>query len=225
MKRLSVKNAILNVLEDTGHVIDYNLATRYAKYVEGKINSKRGLLIKGFKQTVSNYRITVPDDFVKAVVILEGDYLDEVLKMDEYYMSYYLNSYTDEDTDVEHYWISLNTSALDHVIWEEYGNHIVFPSTYEDKEVTVQYKAYEFDLEGSLIVNESHIKAIERYLKYKIASRYKWNYLKQGKLLRQEHRILVEEEKREYARALRDAIAEDSKISNKEIYDLWNGRI
>lgn len=223
MKRLSVKEALLNVIEDTDDSIDLNIAMRWATRTEKKINSKRGYILRSALRTVANCKVSLPEDCVEVLMVLEGDYMDEQGKFSDLYMDSLINDYTDE-LGIEHYWINLDATTVSPALWEEFGNELMLSSEYDDLEVTIQYKALETDTEGYLVVNESHIDAIEAYLRYKIADKYRHILFKKEKILRDGHTYYVEERKNEYHRAIRQARAEDTKLSRKEIYDLWNGR-
>jgi hypothetical protein len=223
MKRLSVKEALLDFVEDTGDTLDINVAHRWARKAESAINSKRGYMLKSALRTVENCRITLPDDCVNVLMVLEGDYMDEKRKFSDLYMDSIVNNYTD-DLDIEHCWITLDVTRINPALWEEYGNELIFTSEYEGIEVTLQYKAFEFGSDGYLIVNESHIEAIEAFVFFKSVSKYRHILFKREKIIRGGHTDYVNEKEDKYHRAVRNARAQDSKLTKKELYDLWNGR-
>ena len=86
---------------------------------------------------------------------------------------------------------------------------IVFEREMNDQKITILTLGYELDKNGLPMINENHIEAIACYLKYKVASRERFNQFKSLKLTGFNYRF-VEDLKKEWIAAKRNARATDA---------------
>jgi hypothetical protein len=223
MKRISIRQAIIDAIEQTDENLGRfpNLSLKWAKYIEKAIGSVNGYKIKSKSFTVIGNTITLPDDCYSIIGVISGNYEDECNVR-------YLDSsqiITEEDTiegadvydrDLTKVWIPMETSWINNIAWEEVADEIHFTKDYTDKEITLVYSYIETDNKGFWIVNESHISAITKYIIYMYAKKFLWKIFKSDKLLRQGHKIHVDELKRDYNIAVRNARAEDGHETSYE---------
>lgn len=217
MKRLSIRQAILDLIDETDESVGRypNKLLKWAKYIEKSIGSARGYKSKTLLVTVTGSVIILPSDCYRVLKLYLGDHTAEsnLMYKDSSLTTLQIDEVTDEN---EIYWISEDTTCLDHVFWEEVGDEIHLTSEYDGTELTMLYQYNETDANGDWLVNESHIDAIKKYLMYQLAKIERWKQFKSEKLLRSSHQLMVKDLERDYNIAIRNARALDGEMSEYE---------
>lgn len=220
MKRLSIRQAIINAAEET----DANLtrypvqAMKWAKYIEREIGSDLGYKVKSKTITLTGSYIDLPNDCYQVMMVIPGNYENEVNMQYRTMVDVIVQEDTIAgadvyDRDLTKLWIPANVTLVNELFWEEIADQLHMIADYEDQDMTLIYKYIETDDKGYWIVNESHIDAITKFVIYKYAMKFRWSLLKSDKMLRQGHLLMVEDLKRDYNQAVRHARAEDGKES------------
>lgn len=220
MKRLSIRQAIINAVEQTDENLSRypNQMLKWAKYIEKEIGSYLGYKIKAVTTTLTGCYLDLPADCYRVLGVVPGDWEDEC--------NIQYRDITDaliqEDTiagadvydrDLTKLWIPMETSWIKSLFWEEIGDRLHMIQEYESQEMTLVYFYIETDQKGYWIVNESHINAIAKYIVYMYSKKYYWKIFKSGILLRQGHIATTKDLERDYNIAVRNARAEDGKES------------
>jgi hypothetical protein len=216
MKKVSIRQAILDAIDDTDDTIarHMNQLIKWAKYCEKAIGSANGYPIKSSLHTVTDAEIILPDDCYKVIGVIPGNYTDEInLK---YYNLETVNVNVEnisDDEDLEYVWGDLSTTLLPGMLWEEIGNKVNIVDQYEDADVTLVYQYIETDDKGFWLVNESHIDAIMKFLIYKYAKKFAFRQFKSSKLTRNADREFIRELKADYSHGIRNSRALDGEES------------
>ena len=213
MKKVSIRQAVLDAIDDTEDAIarHMNMLLKWAKYCEKAIGSANGYPVKASLHTVVNSEIDSPDDCYAVLGVIPGDYTDELnLK--------YCNLDTininveniSDDLDLQYVWADLSKKRIPKVLWEEVGNKVNIVEQYENSDVTLVYQFIETDDKGFWLVNETHLDAISKFLKYKYANKFMFRNFKSSKLTRGNDMELIREYKSDYSHAVRNARALDA---------------
>lgn len=211
MKRITISKSITDFAEDNDFPLsDIATLMKWAINCEKKM-SKYGHYFKCELHTITESYISLPDSVVDVHKIFFGDVTDEFERV-------FSNSNTIRMTEetvsgIEYAWSSLNGVQLNELLWEWANGNINFTTNYDGEEVTVFFTELEKNDEGFIIVNESHIEAIQAYLKFKIAEREEFKR-NMGRAADGNFMRYTRELKLEYARKLRDAAAQDTRESN-----------
>lgn len=195
-----------------------NQALKWAKYIEREIGSYLGYKVKAKTITLNGCYLDLPTDCYRVEGVVLGDYEDECNIQYRDITYPIIREETIEgadvyDRDLTKLWIPAETTWVSRLFWEEIGDQLHMINEYEDQDVTLIYNYTETDDKGYWLVNESHIDAIKKYIKYKYSEKYRWKMLKSDKLLRQGHLVVIEDLKRDYNLAVRNARAEDGRES------------
>jgi len=218
MKRLSIRQAMINAIEETDEVLGRypNQMLKWAKYIEREIGSLNGYKVKSKLFTVTGCKIILPEDCYRVIGMFPGDHEDEC---NTQYRDITTPVIQEEDIigadvygrDLSYLWIPLNTTWVSPIIYEEITDELHLIKEYENQELTLVYNYIETDEKGFWKVNESHIDAISKYIQYMYARKFRWKLFKSDKMLRQGHLATIEDLKRDYSIAVRSARAEDGK--------------
>lgn len=222
MKKISIRQAILDAIDDTDGAIarNMNVLLKWAKYCEKAIGSANGYPVKASLHTVVNASIDSPDDCYMVLGVIPGDYTAELnLK--------YCNLDTininvenvSDDLDLEYVWADFSVKRIPKMLWEEVGNKVNIVDQYENADVTLVYQYIETDDKGFWLVNETHLDAITKYLVYKYAKKFVFRNFKSSKLTRNTDLIVVEGYKKDYSHAIRNARALDAQESPMNTLD------
>lgn len=221
MKRISIKQAILDLIEETDPTVNKSipLLVKWGKRLESRIGTPRGYNLRFKLITAVNNTIPLPDEAIIVQRVYKGDFTDQEEKYYKELSGHIIETY--EIDGAEYYWASIDgTDMMYEMLWEEWGNEIRLLNDYDGYDFTVIYSYIELDNEGFPIVNESHIEAIKLYLKYKLVERMLWGVFKSNRMLRNNMLAYKEELKRDYKNEVRNARALDSQenIFEKEQY-------
>jgi hypothetical protein len=223
MKRVSYKRVLLELSENFGdEVLDNELwLLRHIRKIEVYgIGGKYAFVRNAKKDTVENYKIAMPLDAIQVLKIFPGDHVDDAIKFyntpKTSYAQYSPSDYN-EDPDLHGYvWNSLYyTNNEEEVYFEVEGEDIKFYEEHEDREMTLQYWAFQKNQKGEIMVNESHIDALIyglmiRWLERDVFQRYKSKKLLRGNDMGYQMNI-----EKKYHKAVRDARAIDNNENMK----------
>ena len=222
MKKVSIRQTILNAIDDTDDNIarHMNMLIKWAKYCEKAIGSKNGYRIKSSLHTVTDGEIMSPDDCYKVWGIIPGDYTDQLnlryMNLDT--INVHVENVSD-DLDFEWVWGDLSTTKLPSMLWEEIGDRITIVDQYEDTDVTLVYQFIEVGEDGYWLINETHVDAITKYLIYMYAKKFMFKNFKASKLTRQSDLFMLKMYKDDYSHAIRNARALDGEESPMNTID------
>lgn len=216
MKRIPIRQAIINAVEETdSNLARYpNQALKWAKYIEREIGSYNAHKIKAKTETLTGCYLNLPDDCYRVVGVFPGDWEDQC----NIQYRNIVDPLIQEDTvagadvydrDLTKLWKPAESTWINELLWEEIAEQLHMIQQYENQQMTIVYRYIETDDRGYWIVNESHIDAITKFIKYKYAEKFRWNMLKSDKLLRSGHIQVLRDLEREYNIAVRSARAED----------------
>jgi hypothetical protein len=211
MKRVDIRTAIYTAIDETDAATEKYMVQimKWAKYIERSIGSFHGYPIKAKTETVTGCTLMLPDDCYRPLELLPGDYEDEC---NVYYLAIdpqILKEDVRED-EITLTWLPMNSTRVSPKYWTMTGEQLNLLREYEGQEMTLVYQYIETTLDGYWIVNESHLEAISRYIKYKLADKYNWRVYRGDKLLRNSHLEYKRELKDEYNESVRNARALDA---------------
>lgn len=216
MKKVSIRQAILDAIDDTDDQIvrHMNMLLKWAKYCEKSIGSANGYPVKSSLHTVSTGHLDTPDDCYNVLGVIPGDVTDEfnLQYSDRDTVRIHVENISD-DTDLEYVWGNLSTTQIDHLLWEELGDQVNIVDQYEDCQVTLVYQFIQTDDNGYWLINETHLDAIMKFLVYKYAKKFTFKNFKSSKLTRNADLAMMNEYKRDYSHAIRNARALDGQES------------
>jgi len=216
MKKQSIIQAVIDAIDDTDDSMNkhMNQLIKWAKYIEKQIGSLNGYPLKSVLLNVAGSSLDMPDDCYKVYKIFLGDFISEtnLRYADLGQVTIHVEN-IDDTNDLENVWQDLSYASINKLLWEEIGNKISLVDDYDAQDVTVLYFYIETDQKGYWLVNDSHLEAIKRYLIYMMAKKYMFKNFKSSKLTRNADIMMVNEYKRDYNIAIRNARAEDQKES------------
>lgn len=216
MKKQSIIQPILDAIDETDGTIGkhMNQLIKWAKYCEKSIGSLNGYPFKTAFFTVTGSAITLPSDCYRVRALFLGNQTDTLnLRYTDPGSSVINVDNISDDTDLEYVWENLSSKPINKVLWEEVGDILSLADQFETTEMTVLYQYIQTDEKGYWLVNDSHVEAIKRYLIYMISKKFLFKNFKSSKLTRNNDMLLVNEYKRDYNIAIRNARAEDGKES------------
>jgi hypothetical protein len=216
MKKQSIIQAILDAIDETdGSIAKHmNQLIKWAKYCEKSIGSLNGYPFKAAFFTVTGSAITLPDDCYRVKALFLGNQTDKLnLRYADPGSRVISVDNRSDDTDLEYVWEGLSSQAINKVLWEEVGDILSLPDQFETTEMTVLYQYIQTDEKGYWVVNDSHIEAIKRYLIYMISKKFLFRNFKSSKMTRANDLLIVDQYKKDYSVAIRNARAEDGKES------------
>lgn len=210
MKKVDIRTAIYDAIDETDESMEKYMIQllKWAMYIEREIGTFYGYPIKSEKQTISGCEYTLPSDCYRPLVILPGDYTDEC---NAYYKSkspFVLKEDIREDESTL-IWVPMHSSVVYPRYWTMTGNKLHLIQKYDEQVLTLLYQYIETTADGFWIVNESHVDAITKFLKYKMSMKFNWKLMKSSKLLRQGHLQMSDDLKDDYNSAVRHARALD----------------
>lgn len=212
MKKISIRQAVLDAIDDTEDAIGrhMNKVLKWAKYCEKAIGSANGYPVKSSLHTVVEASIDLPSDCYKVIGVIPGDYTNDVnLKYcNQPSITLHVENVSD-DTDLEYVWGDFSSRVLSSVLWEEIGDKLNIVDQYDNTEVTLVYQYIETDEKGFWLINESHVDAIAKFIKYKYANTFLFKNFRGDKMLRSNDMYLMKEYKSDYSHAIRNARALD----------------
>lgn len=212
MKKVSIRQAILDAIDESEDQIARHMNTllKWAKYCEKSIGSANGYPYKSVLLTVSESHIDTPIDCYKVIAVLPGDYTSEFNLQYAKLSTVTINvENISDDTDLEYVWGNLSTTRISEVLWEEVGDRVNIVDQYNDCDVTMVYQYIETDDKGYWLVNETHIDAIMKFIIYKYAKKFTFKNFKSSKLTRNTDLVMMNEFKKDYSHAIRNARALD----------------
>lgn len=218
MQKVKLKQAILEFTENTDDVDARQIIVleKWAKNCEKSIGSYFGYVPKSFLSAVDENEIPLPDDCAKLVEVFYGDQTDKVL--DIFFRNLEDPLIRESEIGVDLFlWSALEAYLVARILWQVHGNVIIVDSEFDEEAVTLAYLAYDTDEHNNIIVNESHIDAIWKHLKYMSAEKDIWKVFKsKDRLLRRSHLEYIAHLKSERNRAIRNARAIDGEPGSRE---------
>ena len=220
MKRLNIMQPILDAIDETEESMSrhMNQLIKWAKYCEKSIGSYRGYKFKTAVITVSGSTVVLPADCYHPVALFLGD-LSSIVNLrylDETSAKIHVENISDID-DIEYVWSELSYPNTTKLVWEEIGSILSLVDGYDSQKVTLIYQYIETDIQGYWLINESHSDAVKKYVIYMIAKKYMFKNFKSSKLTRNADIMMVNEYKRDYNIAIRNARALDNEHSPLDI--------
>jgi len=212
MKKIKLRQAIIDAIDETDeNLLKYEAqCIKWGKYIERKIKSINNHKRFAKLFTVTGSVIELPEECFLVMDAYYGNYENDLtIYYNTIENSLLPNSDERADSDDEYIWLPMNDAQVKRPIWEQIGNELQFTSKFNSQEITVLYTSYEYDNENDIIINESHLEAIKKYIIYQFAKKYRWNVFKSEKLLRSSHFEMVNQLEREYNQEVRNARAED----------------
>ena len=172
-KLVSIKNAILDLVEDTGtesYLLMLPTLVKWGLKADLKIGSfyqyKKNIEVLA----VQDCKITIPSQAVMILGIMYGNQGCSCgMIFDQIYYNYrtIVNAF---DANLV-FTYSESVLGYDVVDWEIQGSNIVFPYGYPDgQEMTIMFLEYETDEEGFPLVHYCNLEAITNYIKWKLCS-------------------------------------------------------
>jgi hypothetical protein len=217
MKKYSIRQAVLNAIDETDDSIGRHMNTllKWAKYCETCIGTLNGYPVRAELFTVHAAKITLPDSCYKVLCLIPGDYTSEVnLRFKD--LNNIVINVDNRDGEfastpsLEFVWSDTSWPRVPSMLWEEVGNELSIVDQYNDETVTLVYQYIQVDSRGYWLVNESHLEAIKKYLIYQVARKFLNNSFKSSKLTRAIDFQVVQEYKKDYSIAIRNARALDN---------------
>ena len=191
---------------------------KWAKYLEREIGSALGYKVTAKKYDVTGSVIELPDDCYRVLMVIPGDYEDElqVRYQDFTWPSVQSDEEDHEDDYYSWLWRPAETTYVNPLLWEVIAEELQLTVDYTDQELTVLYQKIETNQQGVWIINESHSDAIKKYIIYMTAKKFNWKTFKSDKLLRATSIQFVRDLERDYCIAVRHARAVDAETSELE---------
>jgi len=210
---ISIKNAIVNAMEDCGldHDKDIPVLTRWAIEAEKAISSNIAFTRKHAVLDINHCIACLPDDAAYLEAAILGDLGCDCGDIFAKVCSNYIGNRTTLATsaDANSFLIvdmgqgtSIGLTSVDHQVQD---NKIVLARDLDGQKLTIQYKAYDVDCEGFLNVSENHIKAIGYYCC--------WKFFLRKKRPAGEDYYKIKEFKTEWNRECANARAKDAVLS------------
>ena len=226
MKKVTIMQAVLDAIDETNGSISkhMNQLIKWAKYCEKSIGSLQGYPVKVTLFTVNDSSVVLPDDCYRVLYVINGDYTDQanLRYKDLEGITVHIENIT-IDPSVEYVWQNMNAPLISNALWEEVGNILSIIDLTDGSAVTLVYQYIETDMKGYWIVNENHIDAIKKYLIYMISKKFMFKNFMSSKLTRNSDLAMLQDYKRDYNIAIRNARAEDNKETPVERVILRNG--
>lgn len=220
MKKISIKQAIVNAVDETDSSLTrYEVqAMRWARYIEREIGSINAYDFKAKAFEVEGSTMDVPKNCLRVRRIVYGDYENQLHAVYRDIRGTVLEK--DERTDLDpvkvSYWAPAEIPYVPDVMWEERVDIIQFVYEMKGRTVTIFYDAIEVDNNGYWMVSENHIKAITDYIIYMFAKKHLWKTIKSDRMLRQGELANIQMMKNEYSSSIRNARALDNEESEFE---------
>jgi len=218
MEKVKLNQAILEFIENTDDIDARQIMVleKWAKKCEKAIGSYFGYRPKSFLSVVDKNEIPLPDDCAKLIDVFYGDQTDKLL--DIFFRNLEDPLIRESEIGVDLFlWSSLEAYLVAKILWQVHGNVIIVDSEFDEEQVTLAYLAYDTDEHNNIIINESHIDAIWKYLKHMVAERDTWKIFRsENKLLRQSHLEYIKHLKFERNMAIRNARAIDGEPGSRE---------
>lgn len=218
MEKVKLKQAILEFIENTDDVDARQMVVleKWAKKIEKGIGSYFGYKPKTSLSAVDENEIPLPEDCAGLIDVFYGDQTDKLL--DIFFRNLEDPLIRESEIGVDLFlWSSLEAYLVAKILWQIHGDVIIVDSEFDEKEVTLAYLAYDTDKHNNIIVNESHIDAIWKHLKYMSAEKDTWKIFKsENRLLRRSHLEYIAHLKSERNRAIRNARAIDGEPGSRE---------
>jgi hypothetical protein len=224
MKLVPIKNAILNLVENTDDpalLRKEPLLMKWAVAADWKIGSQSQFKKNIEVLTVNNCCVDLPCDAVIVAGIAVGDYgcdcgfyFDQVL---EFYKTSSIE--TSDDITLTFSWTD-GALQFNYVDWAIQGGKIVFPlGLDDDTKITVMYFGYEKDAQGYPLVSDNNIDAIEAYLMLKLVRQKEWKLINTKGNYYMSSRA-KNEYTRDWNREVRNARAENSGLSSTQLDEI-----
>ena len=232
MKQVSIKQAIIDAADETDSTILRDMPTlvKWAIKADQKIGSYYSYEKKITVVDVVDCKAELPDHCVRVLNIALGDYgcdCDNIF--DNGYSGIdAIDTLAGDPIPAVVYYSRDDIFSWKYLDWEIQGNCIVFPMNFDGEKLTIQFLKYVLDREGLPLVNETHLEAISLFIQTKIVNREMWQSLKSSKLFRNTSLQYEGDLKRRYHRAVRNARAEDGKLTpsqERHIRDMVNNAI
>jgi len=221
MKKVKLRQAILEFIENTDDIDARQtmVLEKWARKFEKSIGSYFGYKPKITLSEVNGNEIPLPDDCAELVDVFYGDQTDYLL--DIFFQNLEDPLIRESEIGVDLFlWSSLEAYLVARVLWQVHGDTIIVDSDFDTEQVTLAYLSFDTDENNNIIINESHIDAIWKHLKYMVAEKTTWKTFKSDKLLRQSHLEYIKHLKSERNRAIRNARAIDGEPGSREKYQL-----
>jgi hypothetical protein len=228
MKKISIIQPILDAIDETDGTVSkhMNQLIKWAKYIEKQIGSRNGYPYKSSLVTITGAQIDQPDDCYRVRNLLLGNHTDKLnlaylnqnslmVSVDNRY-----DSQSDE-FDLEYVWQDLNARPINRILWEEVGDKISLADEFISQQMTIIYQYIETDEKGYWKVNDSHSESIKRYVIYMIAKKFLFKNFKSSRMTRNGDMVFVNDLKRDYNIAVRNARADDNKESPIDTTNGW----
>jgi len=187
-----------------------------------KISTKSQFKRKIVVLDLNGNTTVLPTDWVLIEYVILGSHPDSMF---DYYgifsgiiQSTMSLNVTGTASPVVFYW-SDNGFSYTHLDWEVQFDSLVLPySNLSETQVTVVYMAYETDQHGLPMVRETHQDAVRLYVEKALLQREQWRVLEKiqkGDL--NAFRMMVNDKNNDYHRAVRQARADDSTLTEPDL--------
>lgn len=178
-KLISIRNPIVDALDLVGadRSVDMPVFTTWAIQAEKEIYSTPPLKRNRAVLDIVGCRAAIPCCVLKLEGAIMGDHgCDCGNLFDNCFLggNIFINGETPAGMLIVDYDPSASGSATGFVAYQIQDNHIVFNNNYDGQKVTIQYKGYEEDEHGFIMISENHVRAITEYIlwKYGVRSEY-----------------------------------------------------
>ena len=175
---ISIKNPIIDALDMVGadRSVDMPIFTTWAIQAEKEIFSTPPLKRTRAVLDIVGCRAEIPC----CVSVLEGAIMgDHGCDCGDLFNRYCLgNIFIADGTPsgmlIVDYDSSVEGGFTGYLAYQIQDNHIVFRNNMDGKKVTIQYKGYQEDEDGFIMISENHVRAITEYIlwKYGVRSEY-----------------------------------------------------
>ena len=221
-KKVSIKNAVFNLIDDIGGQ-DHKLVpvlTRWATDADIAIKSAYAYKPQNFVLTAEGCKLELPCCIVFLHAVLAGDHgCDCDVLFDRVYNRLGIAKINPDssgnflvvDVGSDFNISRIGGRIINNVLW--------FNKDVNGKKFTIKTQSYFTDEEGFIMINENHVTAITAYLEWKLAKRTRWNK-KLGSITEQGIRQL----NMDWHTLCKEARADDvdDKAEHDEITEMYN---
>lgn len=216
-KLISIRNPIIDALDMVGadRSVDMPIFTTWAIQAEKEIASHPPLKRQRKVLTIEGCRAELPCCIMKLEGAIMGDHGCDC--SDLFNRCFMGDVFINGSSPTGFMIVDYNPSATNYfggyIYNEIQDNHIVFRNDLDGQKITIQYKGYEEDEHGFIMISENHVRAITEYIlwKYGVRSEYTQKMLPPA---------LTLEHKMEWFRLCKHSRAMDSELSPAEREEL-----
>ena len=192
-KLISIKSPIVDALDMVGgdRSVDMPVFMTWAYQAEKEIGSPLPLKRKRAVLDIVGCKAALPC----CVETLEGAIMgDHGCDCADLFNNCFLgNVFINTQSPPSFLIVDYNPNATDYyggiVDYQIQDNHIVFKNNLDGKKVTIQYKGYDEDKEGFLMISENHARAITEYILWKYGVRSEYTQKPLAPALTNQHKL------------------------------------